>query len=181
MRYLPCALVAVLTLVSFTLPAAESITTTYYRVGGATAGEVRADILRKGRKGWDGYTDWYLSWQFRWNHSGGHCAISSVTANLRATVILPQLDRRPDRAWENRWTSYLRALTRHEQDHVEIARRGAREVESAIRALAPAPSCGSLESSANAAGHAVVARVRRAQDQFDRDTEHGRTQGVIFP
>ena len=125
-----------------------------------------------------GHTRWDVHWTFRWwREPSGACRITEVTTRLRTEVQLPQLRRAtPDqRALFDR---YLRALSRHEQGHVQFGRDAANAIDQGIAQLPSAADCATLEREANALGHRLLREHAEREKQYDRDTRHGATQGA---
>ena len=168
-------------------PAAESVFTAYpvvrvvyYDVSGTTAQQVRASINARGlvdpddgaRS--DAYTTWRIVWSWPPGPSGS-CGVSRATARFSATVTLPRLISRPQAsaALVKRWDRYFDGLLRHELGHVQRANAGLARVIAAVRS--------STCETANSAGNAEIARLRREDDLYDRMTAHGRLQGAVFP
>lgn len=57
----------------------------------------------------------------------------------------------------------------------------AAEIAAAMAMIDPAPTCNALESSADAAGAAIIDDGRQWDVTYDADTKHGLTQGAFFP
>lgn len=158
----------------------ESLDYVYYdvraRPGEPLLGQVRAASPVAG--GWLGRTDWHVSWRFRWNNEpSGACRFTSVEVELRSRITLPQLSG-ADARQSQAFAPFIAALRNHELGHHENGRRAAREIESALRSMGPAPGCAALESQANMTGQAILKRYNEMDKQYDRETEHGLRQGA---
>ena len=153
-----------------------------YAVRGDNAAALREDITRNRRNGWDGYTDWQVNWRYRFEERPGSCGLAAIEVQATVRVSLPEWRaEQPKRRLEQRWSRYISALQEHEQGHVENAQRGAQAVDSALRGLAPQRDCGAMGKLADATCQRVLERVREWDRQYDARTEHGRTQGAVFP
>lgn len=125
-----------------------------------------------------GYTRWNVRWTFRWwREASGRCAITEVTTRLRTEVQLPEL-RSGTPAQQAVFDRYLRALSRHEQGHVQFGRDAAQAIDEGIAALPAAPDCAALERRANTLGHRLLREHAEREKQYDRDTRHGASQGA---
>jgi predicted secreted Zn-dependent protease len=151
-----------------------------YDVMGTDAVTLRASIDANrptdphGRAPVDAGTHWTIGW--RWTartHRG--CDLAHARVTFRATVTLPRLadpaSLPPPLA--DAWNRYIAALERHEAGHVRYAYDHRGDVAAAIRGA----TCATAERAARAALAAIVAH----DIAYDRDTQHGLTQGASFP
>jgi predicted secreted Zn-dependent protease len=82
-------------------------------------------------------------------------------------------------AWQQeRFDSYLARLREHELGHYEIGREAARQLERQFYALPPARSCTDLQAAARDAGARMLPKYEAMGDAYDRQTQHGKTQGA---
>ncbi len=75
------------------------------------------------------------------------------------------------------WQSYILALRVHEDEHVNVYRAGAQELSNEVLALGSLPDCEQLRRALSALGEAKIARISRADRNFDVETGHG----AVFP
>jgi predicted secreted Zn-dependent protease len=152
----------------------------YYEVSGRTAEEIRASIdrLRPADPNTGVRVDAFTSWYMHWNVPGspeGVCRTELAVVTVDVTVGLPRLADpgavRP--AVLQRWNRYLAALEAHEANHVRLAYEGRDAVLRAIRAS----DCANGPQAARAA----MEEARRRNDEYDRLTQHGMTEGAHFP
>ena len=136
-----------------------------------------------GGRRFDGYTRWYVSWRYQYSNSGGSCAIASVTTSVKVTMTLPRWSNESggNSATRQQWARYLAALEQHEQGHRRHGVEAAHEVDRAIAAMPPAGSCDALGANANALGTSILRKYNQLDLDYDRDTQHGATQGARFP
>jgi len=122
----------------------------------------------------DAGTDWAIHWRWPARRHGG-CDLSRARVTFRATVTLPRLAEGatlpPPLA--EAWTRYMAALETHEAGHVRYAYEHRGDVLAAIRGA----TCRTAEKRAEAALAAITAHDLA----YDRDTQHGLTQGALFP
>jgi predicted secreted Zn-dependent protease len=159
-----------------------------YAIEGTTAQDLRREMNTKGPQGtggrrFDGYTRWYVSWRYQYKRTDGGCAIASVATNVKSTITLPQWrnEDRADSATRAQWSRYLSALDLHEQGHRRHGVDAAHEIDAAIAAMPPAGSCDALGANANALGMRILQKYQQRDLDYDRDTNHGATQGARFP
>lgn len=163
----------------------EQLTYRYYPVRLAKGESLlsalnRATPLVKAAQRFHGYAEWEVSWRYQWRSlSGGQCRIEQVDVTLDGLIQLPRLDN-GDAQQKQRFDDYLAALKRHELGHYGLGQRAAREVATGIGALPRAADCRELEAAGNELGDRVVRHYQQLNALYDRDTRHGRTQGVTL-
>ncbi len=168
----------------------ETLTKRVYTVDGVTAQEVRENLNARGPGAaagggnghFDGLTGWSLTWVFRYQR-GPECALANATVTMDVEIVLPELAQPealpPDLA--ARWQAYVEALEVHEIGHVERQLTLARTLQAEYEAAGGAATCAGLGSGLSALGEQYIERIRLADLQYDVETEHGRTQGAVFP
>jgi predicted secreted Zn-dependent protease len=161
--------------------------TTYYDVVGANERQLLDRMNRNGPREdgqeWSASVDWGATWTFPHVDLGGRCVAGPVTVNLSVTTTLPRW-RAPasaPRRLVDRWNRFVSGLQNHEAGHETIALQAGPDILNALSGLGLYLSCADLDSAADAAGRAVVARYSDLQAAYDRDTGHGATQGAVFP
>jgi predicted secreted Zn-dependent protease len=159
-----------------------------YAITGSTPVELRREMNSKGPRGddgrrFDGFTRWLVSWRYRYNNTGRGCTIASVTTSVKITITLPEWRNANDgdSATREQWSRYLAALERHEQGHRRHGVAAGHEVDQAIAELPPASTCDALGANANALGASILRKYNQLDLDYDRDTDHGATQGARFP
>jgi predicted secreted Zn-dependent protease len=159
-------------------------TTVYYDVVGASADELRAQLdwrYPTGRQ--DAYTDWWVQWGYDYAQTASGCSVRSLSVTVDVTITFPHWtppgDVSPE--LEEQWRAYLAALRVHEDGHKRIALEAANEIATALSSLPVYPSCAKLERDADATGQRILERYRQQELTYDRETEHGDTQGARFP
>lgn len=154
-----------------------------YEVSGSTAAEVWASLVAGARReGEDLLFAWTdVSTEYRTRMVGDRegCRVTGVRVEVRIAVTLPRWTPPPDAplALRRQWNRYEAAIRRHEEGHVLRARTTARRLRDAISDLT-AEDCDALKRRGTAVGEEILAWGRAEQDRYDRETGHGRTQGV---
>lgn len=140
-----------------------------------------ATPIRENGEVFHGYTQWHIRWRFRWqSQADGACRMVANTTELSAVITLPELSG-ADAQGRREFASYIAALRKHEMGHYQIAQVAAQRIDQAILALPTTPSCQALSIRANELGERFLAQARQAGFDYDRDTQHGRTQGAWLP
>lgn len=160
----------------------------HYNILGSTPADLRREMNAKGPQGaggkrFDGYTRWQVSWRYQYKNTAGGCAIASVATSAKVTMTLPRWTSESSASGDIRrqWPRYLAALKEHEQGHRRHGIDAANEVDRAIATIPPAGSCDVLGASANALGMSILKKYNQRDLDYDRDTNHGATQGARFP
>jgi len=159
----------------------------FYDVRGATAAELRTDIARQGpisegtRQ--QGFTNWRINWQPLTVSSGGKCSVASMNVSLTVEMVIPRWVNEvgAQTALSEGWRQYLTGLLLHEHGHKDIAIAAAEEVRQLSKTANPQATCAAAIAVADAAGKAIVDKTVARQRQYDKETEHGRGQGVRLP
>ena len=127
-----------------------------------------------GGKAVDAGTYWSIRWRWAARRHGG-CDLRHARVTFRATVTLPRLAAGATLPppVEEAWSRYTAALERHEAGHVRYAYDHRGDVLAAIRGA----TCRTADRSARAA----LAAIEAHDVGYDRDTQHGLTQGATFP
>jgi predicted secreted Zn-dependent protease len=151
----------------------------YYDVSGATEREIRDQLNMMSITDENGYQgDAITTWEIHWNWDGygsESCDLRSVTATYDIHVKLPRWTPPQSASPEliAKWNSYMLALVEHEKAHVDNVVANLPYVINAIRQA----TCTTAETQAQA----VLAGIRKNDLDYDERTNHGGTQGAIFP
>jgi len=134
----------------------DTVTKKTYTVSGKTISEIKAEMKRKGPKGYWAFakTDW------KWD---GRCKM-----RYKAVITFPKLRNRNALSVSDlaRWDKMTAALWDHEMQHVVIGRNWAAAIKKA--------NCD------KAAVNRINKRHKGNDAAFDRRTDHGRREGVHF-
>lgn len=149
-----------------------------YEVSGRSRRAVREAMQRVRPRDLNGDAhDAIVLWRYSFQMHGGPrgCEPARSEVLLAVTVVLPDLatPERLNRADRAAWNTYFERLAEHETNHLRIAERGAERLEEVMRA---APDCGAARTAAAAENEAIGA----ANTEYDRLTQHGRTEGAVF-
>jgi predicted secreted Zn-dependent protease len=159
--------------------------TSYYYVDGPSATVLAAQIDQNGPPGADGRrhagkTRWDVQWKLRHEQHGVTCAMKEVAVAVGIAQTLPKWrsEAKGAAALKTRWQQFFDALRRHEDGHKGHGLAAGKEIEVALLAAKPASNCEDLAAAANSAAEAIVKKYRKLDEDYDRKTDHGRSQGA---
>ena len=161
--------------------------TSYYYIDGPSATVLAAQLDQNGPvesdgKHYAGRTRWDIQWKFRHEQQGTSCYMKDAAVAVGIAQTLPKW-RGEDKGAAGLkvlWSKFLGALQRHEDGHKEHGLKAARQIEAAVLAIKPAGNCEDLEAAANASAQAVVVKYQALDEEYDRNTDHGRNQGATL-
>jgi predicted secreted Zn-dependent protease len=160
----------------------------FYDVGGTTPPAIRTELNRHGPfdlqgRRFDGSTRWYVRWRYTYKAVPEGCAIADVSTSTDIAITLPRLspDTPATEELKRAFSDYVARLREHEDGHAQIAIEISKRIETAIAALPPEPICDRMGQVANDLGQALIKEANNQDFDYDVRTQHGRTQGVIFP
>ncbi len=158
-----------------------------YPVTGRTAVELRRSMEQHAASSWPdpravGLTEARIPIEGRCQEYSDGGALRDATIALSLVVHLP--------AWQNSevapaalrrsWDKFLRALTAHEEGHVEIAIKHANALRDDLAAMKPEESCEAFMTKFQERTSAAQARMDKEQAEYDAKTEHGIKQGCVL-
>lgn len=155
---------------------------TGYVIYGQTWDALRREMDAKGPKGFYGWTRYEINWRFKWSETPVSCRLTSVDVDTDIEIVMPEWRDRPrsGRALQWHWRRFYDDLLEHEKEHARMVLAGAAEIRRGLTALDERASCFQLETEANQLGHQILERVKRENEQFDAETDHGRKSGTAW-
>jgi predicted secreted Zn-dependent protease len=162
----------------------------YYQVGGSTAAQLRAQMdqigpfnPKFGNRRYDALTRWIVGWRYSYRVENNRCAIDKAEVDTNITITLPQWNP-PSQAsgqLRKKWNRYTQALRIHEAGHKQHGIAASKEILRQLNNIPSYRSCQELQTAANNRSNRVIARYNQQDINYDRTTQHGKTQGAIFP
>ena len=135
---------------------ATTVHTTFYSINGSTAAELNSQMKSRGPHGNWAYTRWYVRWS-------GSC---QVTLEISHTYPRWTNEREAPGSLQRSWNHMMSRLQLHENGHAQHGKNAATEVErSGCR--------GNVMS--------IIQKWAAQDEVYDKQTNHGRTQGVALP
>lgn len=122
-----------------------------------------------------------VNWEVWWDFPSvnGQFDFMRTYTSYKLALIIPEWRAGPDAepGLASRWAEYSSKLLAHEMQHVK-------HLEMHIDLIAPAiaeaarrnPSLTRAE--ANEIGHSILSRIRKLDREYDRETDHGKKEGV---
>ena len=135
------------------------------------------------QKRFAGQADWHIEWRTCLEPRGNGCRIGGVTSTVNVTYTLPRWADR-DAAQgplQSRWDRYAKSLYEHERGHGRIALQVASLIEQELVGLADLASCEQVNAEATRRVDQVMRRGEVMQNDYDKATGHGSSQGAVFP
>ena len=130
-----------------------------------------------------GLTTWHIEWRFNLTPTPGGCRCSSFTTRTAITNTLPRWLPPTNAPPELRigWARFATALAQHEAGHSRLALAAVAEMHKQIKALSEDLDCDALRKKINQVAQRTVDDFRRRDQEYDRSTNHGATQGASLP
>ena len=166
---------------------AENARIAYYDVVGNNAQVLRQQMNAKGPldggRRFDAHTDWYVKWNYRYRPTASGCEFTSVEVSLTGTILLPRWVHTGNAsgALVQKWDRYVAALRLHENGHYAHGVSAEKAIEAMAKSFRGSGDCRVMASEFNDQAHSIRARYNALDVAYDRETDHGRTQGAQFP
>lgn len=161
--------------------------TSFYYIDGTSATMLAAQIEKKGPPGpgerrFAAHTKWNIQWKFRHVQEGVTCSMkdSAVLVGIAQTMPRWRGEGQGAAALNTRWQKFIEALKRHEDVHKEHGIKAGGEIEKALLTVQPHSNCEDLARAANAVAEEIVKKYQKLDEEYDRKTDHGRTEGVTL-
>lgn len=159
-----------------------------YEVRGNTAAEVALQLRSLGPTDETGrrfhaLTTWEISWVHRQVTDDEGCRVASIQTYLEVTTTLPKWtpSSSAPAALISSWSRYMQALKLHEAGHKRLGVEAAQEVQRSLSVMPGATDCAMLNTAMQQTGQAVVQEYEERSRWYDEQTQHGVTQGAVFP
>jgi predicted secreted Zn-dependent protease len=156
--------------------------TQYYKITAFSERGLKDQMNELGPKPYHGYTHSQTRYHFRSKNAIGGCYITSVLVNVHVTYTMPKWTNKSDAplGLQSSWERFYRCLNSHEIAHREITVRNARLIEQKLLGLQDLTTQ-LLHDKANEIARACIEKGKQENAEYDRTTEHGKTQGAHFP
>lgn len=130
-----------------------------------------------------GQADWHIEWNTCLEAVGMGCRLAAVNSVVHVAYTLPRWADRNGASpmLQARWDRYSANLEAHEKGHGTVAMSVAGLLEKELVGLTDQEDCDKVRSEAARRVDAVMRKGETMQNEYDRITEHGSTQGAIFP
>ncbi len=160
----------------------------YYDIKGDSENDLQAQMKQKGISWGDGkkygsITSWHVKWDYAYDRAPQTCAPESFRITAEIVIRYPHWLQNDDAPHPlvAKWESYMKNLIVHEEGHRDLVVDAAKELSLAVAALPPTPTCADLDRKIRSLCRTRMSRLNDEERKYDVTTEHGRTQGAIFP
>ncbi len=160
----------------------ERVSTATYRVYGATENAIRASLDARRPGEYDARTQWFVDWSYTSAVRNSRCVVASSKVHTRINFTYPRWVAPASASAELRadWTRYVSRLRVHEAGHATNGRVTARRIVATLGTMTSS-TCTGLDRALKAAITRHFAAGNALDRAYDRRTQHGATQGAIFP
>ena len=158
----------------------------YYKIYGYTANQLRAQIHACGPKDetgtWGAYTAYNINWRYDYDDTGAGCGIKNVTVGLQVDMYLPDWQKSENFAagLDESWSTYISALTTHENGHRDYDVDGAGKILNTLSNLGSYNTCTEVGDAADIKGYEILDEIKALNESYDTSTNHGSTQGAVL-
>jgi predicted secreted Zn-dependent protease len=191
-----CPAILLLTLLLAPLAEAQShagagrverhVETVYYDVEGATVEEIAQGLRQRGPltagERFFARTEWTINAEYVWAERDTGCTVEDPVVRVAITITMPRW-RAPRGAppeLQGAWNRFERALEGHEQNHARLATEAAEAVRWELATLR-FPHCTNAETRARQRVAAIIETYNERNRLYDRQTQHGVTEGAVWP
>lgn len=165
-----------------------ALPTQYYSVNGYTVAQIRQQLntcssALFGGVRYDAATHWYTNAAWSWIVlPNGLCDMGAVAVSTHTSQLMPRWNETAAAGADvsNRWKTYMTNLALHEKGHVDSAVQRSQKIHKDILD-APPTNCATINQSAQNTLATGIEAMRQAEINYDIQTQHGATQGAIFP
>jgi len=164
----------------------ETTMTEYYTISPRAPQDILRELnwhspIREHGTTFHGHTDWNISWNYKVQQIPGGCTISGIQTRIDIKYTLPILNERTtNAATVLRFKAFNDALIKHEHNHGANGLKAANEIDAALHSIAPQRNCQQLDRYANQLGHGIIQRYIDIDNEYDRSTQNGRTEGAYI-
>lgn len=160
-------------------------TMTTYNIYGATAVEIRKSLnsnspISIGNIPYDAFTKWHVTWNFSYQHNIDGCYVTNAATAVHIEMTMPWLRTPIQGKVKQQWERYIRALLQHEHGHRDIGIAAANKIERELL-LMKYSDCNRFEKKGHDMAHRIIDRYLKKEQNYDRTTQHGKTDGAHFP
>ena len=188
MLYLKLLSALILLFVSFAT-IAETIESTeykYYVISPRSPYEIKPELVRRSpiREAggtFNGHTDWYIEWKYQAAPGPSGCQLNDIKTTVHVVHTLPALSEQvTDKQTIEVFNQFVAALTQHEKNHGNNGLSAAREMDKLFNEIEQQTNCLQLSRMVDSIGNAIVQKYIRADNEYDRTTRNGMSEGAVI-
>lgn len=158
----------------------------HYDVEGTTPDEIAASLYEHSPSRdvprFFGLTEWEVNADYRWVERDTGCTIEDATVRLVIRTHLPRWshNRRSDAQVRRDWERFIVSLDTHERHHRVLIEEIGETLRWRLLSLRE-PDCSTMKQVSDRAVAEEIEAGTARNHAYDRETQHGRTQGATWP
>jgi predicted secreted Zn-dependent protease len=160
----------------------------YYIINGNTEEELQNQMDALGPEDYDGkyyaYAGWSINWDYPYRKVENRCVLyEPITVDVKVIYTLPEWNMPSTASSElsTKWKNYMEKLVLHEKGHKDIAYRNAELILGEFKKLRSFETCDLFLKEMDRIGFDYIDRAHEEDKKYDHETDHGATQGAVFP
>lgn len=159
-----------------------SVVESPYPVTGTTEEEIGRSLREGGPGAFFGSFEWDMRSRWQWSSTPRGCVMREVEITVLARLVMPDWADRTGAPAEVRgsWDRFREALRGHERGHYENVARAARALHRELMRL-EVQNCAFMRAAARDLHERTLRRWKDVDRTYDEETQHGRTQGAVWP
>jgi len=164
----------------------ESVEHKYYEISPRSPYEIKPELMRRspiraGGGSFNGHTDWYIDWNYKTAPGPYGCQLLDIQTKVHVIHTLPVLSEYvTDKQTIDVFNKFNTALTQHEKNHGEHGLSAAREMDKLFSEVPPQQNCRALSRMVDDIGRSIVQKYAQKDDDYDRATNSGETEGAFI-
>lgn len=158
----------------------------HYDVEGATVDELAQGLRQRGPmtagERFYARTEWTINAEYSWVERDTGCTIENPVVRVAITITMPRWRAARGAPPEllGAWNRFIAALDAHERNHARLATEAAEAVRWELATLR-FPHCTNAETRARQRVADVIEVYNERNRQYDVQTQHGVTEGAVWP
>lgn len=159
----------------------------FYDIAATSVDELRKQLKENGTKGDDGrvysgLTTWDIKYVYDIANDSGRYWVKSANTKVDILYRLPRMPAAgSDPELASLWKKYSERLQYHEFGHKDLAVKTASEINDIFASLSTFSSADELAEEITRRTEEKFKRLKEIQIEYDHETCHGETQGVMLP
>lgn len=164
----------------------ESIEYKYYVISPRSPYQIKPELIRRSpiREAggtFNGHTDWYIEWKYEAAPTPDGCQLNDIKTTVHVVHTLPALSEQvTDKQTIAVFNKFVAALTKHENNHGNNGLSAAREMDKLFSEIPKQTDCRQLSRMVNDIGNSTVQKYIHADNEYDRTTHNGATEGAVI-
>jgi predicted secreted Zn-dependent protease len=160
----------------------------YYEIRGGCEKDLHGQLCRNGfvwddGKKYDSATNWDVKWDYGYDRTSQACSAESFKVTVEVVFHFPKWTRTNDAPPKlvEKWDAYMKNLSLHENGHRDLVVEAATGLSRSVALLPPASTCAELDREVRALCRERMQLLASDQNEYDAATDHGVSQGAVFP